>query len=127
MAASDDLPMGEGNIPPNRLPEEVRVLRHNFRNLRTTQMAHSELVNMGITRSLSAEAKALLVEHGLDQLRIDVFGEKRFDGDIGVVGRMENTLGSVKTMQKWMLSTLVSLLIVLVGALIVFGIRGIHP
>ena len=56
--AAEQLPMGEGQIPARMVPEELRVVRHNVRNIQSAVNGWGDMVQAIGSKADAAAAKA---------------------------------------------------------------------
>jgi hypothetical protein len=126
---SDDLPMGEGRIELTAVPEEVRVIRHNLRNVQHSQGLQAELMGATIDRQISitqaAEEAKRLAEKAIEQARatvIDLYGHPDRKDDFGSLGDIRAQLRK-QAAQNW--AILLSIL-ALVGVLVAAVWQGHH-
>jgi hypothetical protein len=122
---ADELqPMGEGRIEPERVPEELRLVRHNLRSMHTTQLLHGELIanlaprvtEIGVIAS-RAEATADKAVAAVTSTNQDLYGHPDRKDDFGVIGEIKGSLRR-QSAQNWaILGAQLLLIVTLVAAL----------
>lgn len=94
----DDEAMGSGAIPVEQLPEAVRVMRHNLRNLQHAFGLQNELLTQASIDTQAtaqrAESNTVKALDAVQSINYNLYGYPDRKDDHGVLGRIEDGIAA---------------------------------